>query len=435
MEKIFKDNHDGTLNVSVSYARADYQPVLTKVMNKLLENVTVKGFRKGKAPRDLAMRYVSNEDLYNGMVNKIIDRDFPTLLDGFDKPEDVANVQPTLSVDYDQKNDIYNFLYVFVKFPEAEIKKCSGFDVKEDVKVATEDDVNTEVNRLLKDGAELVPSQEEACNDDHVTIDFTGYVDNKEFDGGSAQDYDLVLGSHSFVPGFEEALVGIKEGEKRTIEVTFPENYLASLANKKAKFAVLCKGVKKVVLPELNEEFIASLNDYKDCKSVEEFKKAVEEKLNANFKTNARNAKLNKVFDLVKENSNIIVNDKYVELVSNQIQQNQLNQFKQYGLNLDEYLKLTGLTLDQFNENSLKQAKVEVEKYAIIRGLQNTLNIECTQEELEAKFGGKEKFDEIMKAAEEQRKKNPSFNVDGYISNVKDSVISEKINEYLLNNN
>ena len=96
---------------------------------------------------------------------------------------------------------------------------------------------------------------------------------------------------------------------------------------------------------------------------------------------------------------------------------------------------LRGLTLDQFNENSLKQAKVEVEKYAIIRGLQNTLNIECTQEELEAKFGGKEKFDEIMKAAEEQRKKNPSFNVDSYISNVKDSVISEKINEYLLNNN
>ena len=122
MEKIFKDNHDGTLNVSVSYARADYQPVLTKVMNKLLENVTVKGFRKGKAPRDLAMRYVSNEDLYNGMVNKIIDRDFPTLLDGFDKPEDdIEYMKEKMVNDFPE---YYQASYTISFLDETRLQKC-----------------------------------------------------------------------------------------------------------------------------------------------------------------------------------------------------------------------------------------------------------------------------------------------------------------------
>ena len=111
MEKVFHDNENGTLNVSVTYLPDDYNPVITKVVNHLLEDVTVRGFRKGKAPREVAIRYLKDEDIYNGMVNKLIDQDFPHLLEGLERAKDVANIQPSLNIKYDEKKKAYNFLY------------------------------------------------------------------------------------------------------------------------------------------------------------------------------------------------------------------------------------------------------------------------------------------------------------------------------------
>jgi trigger factor len=204
MEKVFHDNNDGTLNVSVTYLPADYNPIVTKVMDNLVKNVTVSGFRKGKAPKDVAMRYVKSEDVYNGMINKLIDKDFATLLDGYENASDVANVQPSLSVSSDEKKNAYNLIYTFVFLPKAEIEKFSGLGIEVKAKSVTAKDVDEEIKKLATDAAELVPSSEGAEQGDHVIIDFTGYVDGKEFDGGSAKDYELTLGSHAFVPGFEE---------------------------------------------------------------------------------------------------------------------------------------------------------------------------------------------------------------------------------------
>ncbi len=434
MEKIFKDNKDGTLNVSVSYVEQEYSPIINKVANHLMEKVTVKGFRTGKAPREMAIKYISNEDLYNGMVNKIIDKDFNTLLDGYDESVNVANIRPSLSVDFDEKKKIYNFIYVFYFLPIADIKKCEGYDVKLYDKKITDADVDAEINHIASDNAELVPSKEAAEMKDHVLIDFTGYVDGKEFDGGSANDYDLVLGSGAFVPGFEDALVGIKEGDKKTIEITFPKNYLASLAEKNAKFAITCKGVKKVVLPEINDDLAAAAQEYK-VTTLEDLKKAVKEKLQHNADVKAKNEKINKVLELIKKDNKIVVSKKYIEILTNQVQQDQLNQFKQYNLDLDQYLKIAGLTAEQFKDNCKKNAVVQAEGIALIRGISKKANITWTEADLEAKFGGKEKYAEIIETAKKQAEKNPNFSLDSYLNSVKDSIISEKVNEYILKNN
>ncbi len=434
MEKVFHDNEDGTLNVSVTYIEKDYTPVVQKVIDHLCEKVTVRGFRPGKAPKERAMAYLKSEDIYNGMVNKLIDKDFPTLLDGFGGEGEVANIQPSLDIKNDDKKKSYNFLYTFVFLPSAKVEKVSGLNIKEEKKEIKPEDVQSEITRLAKDQAELVPSKEAAADGDHVTIDFVGFVDGKEFDGGSAKDYELVLGSHSFVPGFEEALIGIKEGDKKNVEITFPANYLATLANKPAKFQVTCKGVKKVVLPEINDEFAASLTEYK-VKTLEELKKAIEEKLTKDAASAARADKINKIFAELEKEAKVVVSDRYLQLAANSVQENQINQFKQYGMTLEEYLKIAGLDMAKFQENCKNVAKGDAVRYALTKGVAKAAKLEVSEDDVANRFGGKEKFDSLMKAAKEQQEKNPSFNVGAYLANVREEILQGKVNDYLYANN
>jgi len=434
MEKVFHDNGNGTINVSCTYEDKDYIPVVGKVVDRLCSEVTVKGFRKGKAPKEVAQRYVSNEDIYNGMVNKLIDKDFATLLEGYKDIEKVANIKPSLNVTFDQKAKKYNFLYTFVNLPEADVKKCTGYDIESKAKAVTDADVKAEISKLLTDNAELVPSKDSAATGDHVIIDFTGYMDGKEFDGGSGKDYDLTLGSKSFVPGFEDALVGIKEGDRKSINITFPKDYLASLANKPAKFSVICKGVKKIVLPEENDEFASTLTEYK-VKTMEELRKAVKEKLAANAKATARREKITKIFAALEKDSKVIIADEYLNLSANQVQESQLGQFKQYGLTLEEYLKIAGTTMDQFKDNCKKIAKEEATRFALVRAVSSMAEISATDDDMEKRFGGKEKYAKLLEAANEQHVKNPSFNAEGYFAQVKDSIVQEKVEDYLVANN
>jgi len=434
MEKVFHKNDNGTLNVSCTYNQKEYAPIIDKVVDNLIENVTIKGFRKGKAPREMATRQVKNEDIYNGMVKKLIDKDFNNLLDGYEDVAAVASIRPSLSIDFDQKKKEYNLLYTFVFLPSCDVKKVAGYDVKATNKKVLVKDIDEAIDKLLVENAELVPSKEASAKDDHVVIDFVGYVDGKEFDGGSAKDYDLVLGSNSFVPGFEDKLVGIKEGEHKTIEVTFPANYLASLANKPAKFSVTCKGVKKIVKPKADDEFAKSLQDYK-VDTFEALTAAVKAKLQETAKVNAKNGKINAIFELIEKDSKPVVAKEYIELAANKVQEQQLAQFKQYGLNLDEYLKITGVTADQFKTNCEKQARQQAVQYAVVKGVAAAAKLEVVKADLVKRFGGEEKYNELMASAEKQTKSNPGFSVDQYMDNIKDSILIEKVNEYLYNNN
>jgi trigger factor len=434
MDKVFHDNGDGTLNVSVTYTLEDYRPIVDKVVDHLLEGVAVRGFRKGKAPKELAMPYVKNEDIYNGMIDKLIDRDFPTLLKGYDGGKEIANIKPSLNINNDDKKKSYNFLYTFVFLPTAELTKTKGYKIPEEKKTVSDEDVKKEIERLQTDQADLVPSKEAAAMGDHVTMDFTGYIDGKEFDGGSASDYELTLGSHAFVPGFEEALVGLKEGDRKTLDITFPANYIASLANKPAKFSVTVKGVKKVVLPAQDDDFASSLSEYK-AKNMEELKAAVKAKLQEKADSDSRAQKIDKIFAALEKDAKILISDKYLELAANSVQENQISQFKQYGMDLDQYLKISGTDMAKFQENCKNIAKADAVRFALLKAVAKTEKLAATQEDLENRFGGKDKFATLMKAADEQSKKNPNFNVSAYLDNVKDEILQGKVNDFLYANN
>lgn len=433
MEKVFHDNGDGTINVSVTYVPEDYTPVINKVINHLLDQVTVKGFRKGKAPKEVAIRYIKDEDVYNGMVDKLINRDFPTLLEGYKDRKEVANIQPKLDIKNDAKKNAYNFLYTFVFLPKAEIKEDKGLGIKEDLKAVSDEDVNKEIEKLAKDQADLVPSKDAAAEGDHVLIDFNGYIDGKEFEGGSAKDYDLTLGSHSFVPGFEEGLVGVKEGDKKTLDITFPEHYLASLANKKAKFSVEVKGVKKVELPKIDDEFAASTS-YK-VKTVDELKAKIREQLESSAKSTARANKVTAIYEALEKDAKIVISDNYVEASSKNYERQTLNQIKQYGMDLDQYLQLVGQTAEQFHDNAKKQARLDGIRYALIHAVAEKEKIGVGEEDFEKRFGGKKQYEDMKKAAADEEKKNSSFSAAAYFDNLADDILTGKVNDFLYANN
>ena len=150
MEKIFKNNKDGSLLVSVAYAQADYAPVVNKVIEHLAQNVTIKGFRKGKAPLDRARPYIKNEDIYDGMVRKLIDRDFPGLLEEYEDKKEVANIQPSLEIAVDDKTGVYTFNYTFTYLPKAELGQYKGLGIKEDVQPVSDEEVDAKLDRLYR---------------------------------------------------------------------------------------------------------------------------------------------------------------------------------------------------------------------------------------------------------------------------------------------
>ena len=435
MEKVDQDKKDGTLLVSCTYDEKEYGPIARKVQINLCSNVTIKGFRKGKAPIDMAINYVKPEDIYNKMIDKLIKKDFATLLEGYEGSKDVSSINPGLSVNFDDKKKTYTLSYLFYFLPKAEIKADKGLKVEAKEKEVTEKDIDDKLQKLLVDNAELVPSTDAAAElNDHVIIDFTGFIDGKEFEGGSAKDYELTLGSHSFVPGFEEGLVGVKANDKKSLEITFPANYLPSLANKKAKFNVVVHTVKKVVKPELNDEFATTVESY-EAKDLADLKNKIKDELVKQNKSAFENEKFAKAMEAIRKDAKFTISNHYVEVVANSIQENQLNQVKQYGLDLNSYLKVSGISLEQFKKSCADQARVQAENFAIIRTVSEKENLAVTDEDVVNYFGGKEKYDSLMELVKKQASNNPNFSLDGYLANIKEELLDKKVRDFLIANN
>lgn len=431
MEKIFKKNDDGSLLVSIAYGQEDYVPVLNKVARKLAEDVQVKGFRKGKAPMDVAIRYINNDDMYNGMVKKLIDRDFPGIIDEYEEKESVANIQPALNIDYDDKAKVYTFQYTFVFLPTVGIKKTSGYDIKLEVAEVTDEEINAKVTVLQKDLAELVPSDKEAKMGDTVNIDFTGFINNQTFDGGSAKSYDLVLGSNSFVPGFEEGVVGLKEGEKKNVMITFPENYVPALAGKEARFEIKVNSVKESIVPELDDEFAKSVDKY-EVETIDALKEKIKDELAAQHAANARTMKINNILEKIVENSTFVISDRYIAASAENINEQKLQQIKQYGLGKDEYLKLINLSEEEFDAQGKEQAIRDAKTLAVCQAIIAQEKLEVTEDEIVEKFGGKEKYESFLATAE---KDGNQAHIKNYLDMIKRNLLNQKVEEYLLANN
>lgn len=321
--------------ITVTINGDEWEKILDETFKKVVKKVKIDGFRPGKAPRDVFEKKYGKQALVAEAVDEAARKAFEKALDEF-KGEPI--IQPTVAVDKaDESGVVYKF--TFTTKPDVKINKYTGLGIKAPKVKVTDEDVLDEIENVRKQYADLQVKEGKAEVGDTVIIDYEGFDGDKAFQGGKAENYPLELGSHSFIPGFEEALVGVKAGDKKDVKVTFPEDYHAEeLKGKPVVFKVTVHEVKTKVYPELNEDFFLDLG-LEDVKTVDDLKKTIKETMVTQKEYEAENKYVDDLFEALLKEVEIDVPH---ELIHEEVER----MVKEY----EERLKMQGLSLEQFYE-------------------------------------------------------------------------------------
>ncbi len=358
MERTFK-NENGHLIAKVTFASEEVTKATEKGIRKLCESVTVPGFRKGKAPVEKARLRLRSNDIAQATIDDLLQR----VDAGFMKDDEfssyvkdskiLGSFRPSVSIDKFTNTEA-EFTITYTLRPV-----CSRLgnykELHSDVQehVVSDEDVQTFIEGLAKDNAELVPTTEAAKMGDTANIDFVGLLEGKEFEGGSAKSFDLVLGSKHFVPGFEEQVVGHKAGEKFDITLTMPENYPEPLTGKEVLFKVTLNAVKVSQVPEINDEFATTLSGKYASKDLAELKEKVRTNLVEDNHKRYLNNLVNSFLLQIRDASEFVIADDYVSELVQQRKSADEKRINDQGLTLAEYLKLIGQKAEDY-ENQLR---------------------------------------------------------------------------------
>ena len=378
--KVTKLEHSH-VQVDVVVDEKSWKNAQDKAFDKLAANVTIDGFRKGKAPKNLVKAKVDPMKVLDEAINALLPKIYQEILEKDDiKPYARPQVDVTKVSDTELE-----VKFVFVTAPEVKLGKYKGLKIgKGEVKV-TAKDVDEAVEQTRKENASLIVKEGESAMGDTVVIDFTGRIDGVEFEGGSAQNHELELGSHQFIPGFEEQLVGHKAGDKVDVNVTFPDNYTEELKGKAAVFECLVHEVKEKKLPELNDEFVKELK-IQGVEDVAGLKAHKKQELQRNKEIEARREYMGKLIAEIAKGSEVDLAD---EIIANQVEsrkEDMVKRIKQSGLELEQYLQILGQSEEQFEAQIREQAIKEVTEYIVLEEIGKAEQIEITDADLEFEY-------------------------------------------------
>lgn len=357
----------------------DWEEALDKAFQKAVKNVKIDGFRKGKAPKEFFLKKYGKESLYLDAADIVLPDAYSKMLEEHKDEELVAQPDITLK-SIDDKKVVFNF--ILTTRPEVKLGKYKGLKVKKEKVEATEDEINATIEQMRSRYAEVMPKENGTVEDgDTAIIDFEGFRNGKAFDGGKGENYSLKIGSHTFIPGFEEQLIGMKTGEEKEIEVTFPKDYHSDeLKGKKATFKVKVNDIKTTVIPEIGEEFFEDLG-MEGVNSLETLKEEIKTHILARKEVDSENKFIDDLLDKVCEGLKVEIPEVMTEEEVSRI-------LRQY----EENLKMQGLTLQQFyqftnsDEATLReQMKEEANKRILARfaleEIAKAENIEVTDED------------------------------------------------------
>lgn len=352
-----------------------------KAFQKLAKDLTLPGFRKGKAPEDMARKHIDTGKIFNEAINGLLQPSFDEVL----KEEKLQPfARPTVDVTKISDTEL-QLKFVIVLQPEVTLGEYKNLGIEKAKVEVNEEEIDKEIEHLVAQNANLVTSEEPAKIGDTVVIDFVGSVDGKEFDGGKAENYNLELGSHQFVPGFEEQLVGVKSGDEVTVNVKFPEQYVAELAGKDASFKVTVHEVKAKVVPELNEDLIKDLNipEVKDVASLREYEK---KQISAHKESHATNELLDKIMDKIVSDAKIELADEIINEEVEGMKKNMEQQMAQRGLTMEQYLQITGQKQEDLDAHMRKDAEKNLRGILAMEKIAQVENIVVNDKDLEDEF-------------------------------------------------
>ena len=367
--------------LTVTVDAAELEKAITKAYNKQKNSISVPGFRKGKVPQHMIEKMYGAEIFYEDAANIIMQETYPQAYD-----ESKLDIVSQPKIDITQLEKGKDFIYtaeVAVK-PEVKLGKYKGVSVTKIDSKVTATEVNDAIKAELERDARMVTKNGKAAKNDTAVIDFEGFINGEAFEGGKGENYDLVLGSGSFIPGFEDQLIGHKAGEDVEVEVTFPETYQAEdLAGKPAVFKCHIHEVKKKDVPKLDDEYVA---DHTEFETVDEYKASVKERLENNKKADGRRAQEDEAIAKIVEDSEMEIPDAMLDYQVENMINDFANNMAQQGLSLQQYMQFTGMTMDAFRDQVRPDALSRTQSSLVLEAIVKAEKIEASDADVEAKL-------------------------------------------------
>ncbi len=355
---------------------SEWSNALDKAFNKINKKVKIDGFRQGKAPRSIYEKKYGKTDLYVEASDELVHQYYHKLID---EKNIIPVAEPQVNlVKLDDNGMEVNFTF-FVK-PEVTLGKYKNLGIKKEKATATKKEVETRINSMREKFADLVDVETEVKKGNIAVIDFEGFKDGVAFSGGKGENYSLEIGSNTFIPGFEDGIIGMKKGEEKDLALTFPEDYAADLAGAKVTFHVKVNEIKQRVLPELNEEFLKDLN-IPNVDTVEKLNKQIEEEILAEKNREIDNKFLDEVLKKATDEMTAEIEDEIYEEEVNRMYHEFVERMKMQGIDEELYFKYTNTKKEDLRKNMKEEATFRVRSRYLLENIAKAENISPTEEE------------------------------------------------------
>ena len=365
--------------LTIEVSAEEFEKAVQNAYLRSRGKITIPGFRKGKAPRVMIEKMYGAGIFFEDAANALIQAEYPKAAD--ESGLEIVS-QPEIDVVQIEKGKAFIFTAEVAVKPEVTLGEYKGLEVEVTPADVTEEEVAAELKREQENNSRTIDVDDRAVADgDMVTLDFEGFVDGVAFEGGKGTDYPLTIGSNSFIPGFEEQLVGAEIGVEKEVNVTFPENYHANdLAGKAAVFKCTVKAIKVKELPELDDEFAKDVSEFD---TLDAYKADIEKKLKERKEAVAKREREDKAVDAVIENAQMDIPEAMIQNQIQQLMQDFIRRMQAQGLSIDQYYQFTGLDNAKIQEQMRPQALKRIQSRLVLEKIAETENIQISDEKFE----------------------------------------------------
>ena len=420
--KVEKTENNNEVKLEITVEAEKFDGAIKTVFNKNAKYFNIPGFRKGKAPYQIVEKTYGAQIFYEDAFNEIAGQAYEEALKE-NKIEAVS--KPEIDLVQIEKGKDLIFTAVVSTKPEVTLGKYKGIEIKKVEYNVSDEDVEHELGHMAEKNARLVSVEDRPVESGDITvIDFEGFVDGKAFDGGKAENHELTIGSNTFIPGFEDQIIGMKLEEEKEINVKFPEEYFsANLAGKDAMFKVKLHEIKKKEMPEINDELAKDISEFD---TIDELKKSIREKQEEQNKQRAKYETEDEVIKAVCDEAKVDIPNGMIELEIDRMAQDIETRLSYQGMKLEQYLKMMNKTMEDFRKENREQAENAVKSRLVLEAVEKDAKIEVTEEEISAKI---KEMAENYGRKEEEVKDNPEL-----VKYVGDSLKTEKTIDFLVEN-
>lgn len=366
-----------------------------EAFHQLSKKAKIDGFRQGKVPRSIFEKKYGTGEIISTAMEKLVDNRYREIITTENL---VPVVEPKLEI-VKADDDGFEVNMTFILDPEVKLGQYKELKVKKDKVKVTKEEIDHQIGHILERYAELVSKEGAVEEGDTAIIDFKGFKDNVPFEGGSSENYSLEIGSHSFIPGFEEGIIGMKKGESKDIELTFPEDYMAKeLAGQKVVFNVLLHDIKRRVIPELTEEFFKDL-DMEGVSNREQLEKAVEEELKTQKEKDSENKFIDSLLAAAAKNMTIELDKEIIDAEVERMYKQFIQRLQMQGISEELYFNYAGVKKEDILKDMEKEAENRVRYRYLLEAIAKEEKIDPTPEEINDEL---KRMSELYKISEEE---------------------------------